>query len=47
MAPKLLGSDARPLAHLPLLAMEEAVDATIRDCVQVGGDLRLRLVPRT
>jgi diaminohydroxyphosphoribosylaminopyrimidine deaminase/5-amino-6-(5-phosphoribosylamino)uracil reductase len=47
IAPRLLGSDARPLAHLPLFAMDEAVDATIRDCVQVGDDLRLRLVPRT
>jgi diaminohydroxyphosphoribosylaminopyrimidine deaminase/5-amino-6-(5-phosphoribosylamino)uracil reductase len=47
IAPKLLGSDARPLAHLPLLAMDEAVAATIRDCVQVGDDLRLRLVPNS
>ena len=47
VAPKLLGSDARPLAHLPLFAMDQAVDTTIRDCVQVGDDLRLRLVPKT
>jgi diaminohydroxyphosphoribosylaminopyrimidine deaminase / 5-amino-6-(5-phosphoribosylamino)uracil reductase len=46
VAPKLLGSDARPLAHLPLFAMTDAVAATIRDCVQVGDDLRLRLVPK-
>jgi diaminohydroxyphosphoribosylaminopyrimidine deaminase/5-amino-6-(5-phosphoribosylamino)uracil reductase len=44
VAPKLLGSDARPLAQLPLFGMEEAVQATIRDCVQIGNDLRLRLV---
>jgi diaminohydroxyphosphoribosylaminopyrimidine deaminase/5-amino-6-(5-phosphoribosylamino)uracil reductase len=47
IAPKLLGSDARPFARLPLFAMTEAVDATIRDCVQVGDDLRLRLVPKS
>lgn len=44
IAPKLLGSDARPLAQLPLPGMADAVQATIRDCVQVGDDLRLRLV---
>lgn len=43
MAPKLLGSDARPLAMLPLHAMSEAVQANIVDCVPVGDDLRIRL----
>ncbi len=43
LAPKLLGSDARPLAKLPLLSMSEAVQAKIVDCVQVGEDLRIRL----
>jgi diaminohydroxyphosphoribosylaminopyrimidine deaminase/5-amino-6-(5-phosphoribosylamino)uracil reductase len=45
MAPKLLGSDARPLAQLPLVAMDQAVGVTIRDVVQIGDDLRLRLLP--
>ncbi len=45
VAPKLLGSDARPMALLPLAAMEQAVHATMRDCVTVGDDLRLRLIP--
>jgi len=47
IAPKLLGSDARPFAHLPLFAMQDAVESTMRDCVQVGDDLRLRLIPKT
>ena len=47
VAPKLLGSDARPLAQLPLIAMNEAVGATIHDFVQVGDDLRLRLLPQS
>jgi diaminohydroxyphosphoribosylaminopyrimidine deaminase/5-amino-6-(5-phosphoribosylamino)uracil reductase len=46
VAPKLLGSDARPMATLPLVAMDEAVHATISDCVSLGDDLRLRLIPR-
>ena len=41
------GSDARPLAQLPLIAMDAAVGATIRDFVQVGDDLRLRLLPQS
>lgn len=45
LAPKLLGSDARPMAQLPLIAMDEAVGGTIRDVVQVGDDIRLRLIP--
>jgi diaminohydroxyphosphoribosylaminopyrimidine deaminase/5-amino-6-(5-phosphoribosylamino)uracil reductase len=46
VAPKLLGSEARAMASLPLLTMDQAVHATIRDCVAVGDDLRLRLIPR-
>jgi diaminohydroxyphosphoribosylaminopyrimidine deaminase/5-amino-6-(5-phosphoribosylamino)uracil reductase len=46
VAPKLLGSDARPMAELPLLVLDQAVAATIRDFTTVGGDLRLRLIPR-
>ncbi len=43
LAPKLLGSDARPLAKLPLLSMREAVQARMLDCIPVGEDLRIRL----
>jgi diaminohydroxyphosphoribosylaminopyrimidine deaminase/5-amino-6-(5-phosphoribosylamino)uracil reductase len=43
LAPKLLGSDARPLAKLPLLSMSESVQAKIADCTLVGEDLRIRL----
>ena len=45
VAPKLLGSDARPLAYLPLERMVEAIEATIVDRVMVGEDARLRLQP--
>ncbi|MEZ5560177.1 MAG: bifunctional diaminohydroxyphosphoribosylaminopyrimidine deaminase/5-amino-6-(5-phosphoribosylamino)uracil reductase RibD [Pseudomonadales bacterium] len=44
-APKLLGSDARPLAQLPLVSMGEAVAATIADVTRVGADVRVRLTP--
>ena len=43
MAPKLLGSDGRPLARLPLATMDQAVQGKIVDCVSVGDDLRIRL----
>jgi len=45
VAPKLLGSDARPLAYLPFQRMIEAIEARIADRAQLGDDLRLRLVP--
>ncbi|MGA1371752.1 MAG: bifunctional diaminohydroxyphosphoribosylaminopyrimidine deaminase/5-amino-6-(5-phosphoribosylamino)uracil reductase RibD [Pseudomonadales bacterium] len=45
MAPKFLGSSARPIALLPIDRLADSVEATIRDCVQVGADLRLTLVP--
>lgn len=45
IAPKLLGSDARPLAHLPFARMLEAIEAKIAHRELVGDDLRLRLVP--
>lgn len=45
VAPKLLGSEARAMAALALFDLDQAVEATIRDCVELGGDLRLRLVP--
>ena len=43
VAPKLLGDNARPLAHLPLVTMDQSVQGTIVDCVPVGDDLRIRL----
>jgi diaminohydroxyphosphoribosylaminopyrimidine deaminase/5-amino-6-(5-phosphoribosylamino)uracil reductase len=43
VAPKLLGSDARPLAHLPIETMSGAVQAKMIDCEPVGDDLRIRL----
>jgi diaminohydroxyphosphoribosylaminopyrimidine deaminase/5-amino-6-(5-phosphoribosylamino)uracil reductase len=44
-AGKLLGSDARPMAQMPIANMADAVGATIHDCERVGEDLRIRLVP--
>lgn len=41
MAPKLLGSDARPLFDLPLLHMAQAVDLHITDIRAVGSDWRI------
>lgn len=45
VAPKLLGSDARPLAQLPFARMLEAIEARIVHRTGIGDDLRLRLVP--
>lgn len=41
LAPKLLGSNARPLALLPLDAMAQALDLCITDIRAVGGDWRI------
>jgi len=41
MAPKLLGSNARPLFQLPLETMDEAVELTLKSVRQIGQDLRL------
>lgn len=46
VAPKLLGSLARPMADLPLATLSESVQATMTDCVNIDGDLRVRLVPQ-
>ncbi|WP_137170529.1 bifunctional diaminohydroxyphosphoribosylaminopyrimidine deaminase/5-amino-6-(5-phosphoribosylamino)uracil reductase RibD [Marinomonas sp. FW-1] len=46
MAPKLLGSSARPLFKLPLDEMDEAVDLTLKSVRQVGQDVRLVYQPR-
>ena len=45
LAPKMLGSDARPLAQLPIARMLDAIEAKIAHRDPVGDDLRLRLVP--
>ena len=45
VAPKLLGSDARPLAYLAFERMADAIEATIVDRAMVGEDVRLRLQP--
>lgn len=41
MAPKLLGSSARPLFQLPLDTMGEAVELELKSVTQIGQDLRL------
>ena len=41
MAPKLLGSSARPLFQLPLETMDEAVELDLKSVSQIGQDLRL------
>jgi len=45
MAPKLMGSLARPLFQLPLESMSESVDLAIQSVRQVGQDLRITFVP--
>ncbi len=46
VAPKLLGSEARPMATLPLVALDEALHTTVTECTMVGDDLRLTLTAR-
>ncbi|HWV14696.1 MAG TPA: bifunctional diaminohydroxyphosphoribosylaminopyrimidine deaminase/5-amino-6-(5-phosphoribosylamino)uracil reductase RibD [Cellvibrio sp.] len=45
MAPKLLGSQARPLFDLPLNTMSSALPLKIRDIRPVGKDWRITVVP--
>ncbi len=45
VAPKLLGSGARPLASLELATMADALTGTIQDVAMLGDDLRLRIRP--
>lgn len=47
LAPKFLGSSARPLAQMPLARMAQGIEATIADVHLVGDDLRVCLRPRT
>ncbi|CAD5108240.1 bifunctional diaminohydroxyphosphoribosylaminopyrimidine deaminase/5-amino-6-(5-phosphoribosylamino)uracil reductase RibD [Zestomonas carbonaria] len=46
VAPKFLGSSARPLLDLPLARMVEAQDLEIRDIRAVGEDWRIIAVPK-
>lgn len=39
-APKLLGSEARPMARLPLESMDEAIELELQDLRQIGTDIR-------
>ncbi len=43
IAPKLLGSAARPMLHLPLTQLKDARGFTLRDSRPIGPDLRLIL----
>jgi diaminohydroxyphosphoribosylaminopyrimidine deaminase/5-amino-6-(5-phosphoribosylamino)uracil reductase len=45
MAPKLLGSNARPLMQLPLASMSEAVDLEMVNLSQIGKDIKLVFKP--
>jgi diaminohydroxyphosphoribosylaminopyrimidine deaminase / 5-amino-6-(5-phosphoribosylamino)uracil reductase len=45
MAPKLLGSNARPLFDLPLNTMASALPLKIRDMRAVGADWRITVTP--
>ncbi|WP_268888260.1 bifunctional diaminohydroxyphosphoribosylaminopyrimidine deaminase/5-amino-6-(5-phosphoribosylamino)uracil reductase RibD [Maribrevibacterium harenarium] len=45
MAPKLLGSEARPLLRLPIENMAEAVNLDLVDVRKIGADLKLVYVP--
>ncbi len=42
MAPKLMGSEAKPLAELPLQRMADCLQLTLQDVTMLGDDLRLR-----
>lgn len=45
VAPKLLGSSARPTLELPLVELRDAIHGSLRECTVVGDDLRLRYEP--
>jgi diaminohydroxyphosphoribosylaminopyrimidine deaminase/5-amino-6-(5-phosphoribosylamino)uracil reductase len=45
MAPKLLGSSARPLAEIGLSKMSQSIDLTLSDVRQVGDDIRMTYIP--
>lgn len=45
MAPKLMGSNARPLLTLPLEAMGESINLNITDLRAIGPDWRITAIP--
>jgi diaminohydroxyphosphoribosylaminopyrimidine deaminase/5-amino-6-(5-phosphoribosylamino)uracil reductase len=45
MAPKLLGSAARPLLELPFERMAQQIPLAVVDLRQLGQDIRLQLKP--
>lgn len=47
VAPKLMGSDARPLFELPLAIMDEALPVRFTDVRTIGRDIRITAVPET
>lgn len=46
MAPKLLGSAARPLLSLPLEHMSEAVELDLQEMTKIGSDIKFVYVPQ-
>ncbi|MCO4784318.1 bifunctional diaminohydroxyphosphoribosylaminopyrimidine deaminase/5-amino-6-(5-phosphoribosylamino)uracil reductase RibD [Marinomonas atlantica] len=46
MAPKLLGSEARPLVSLPLESMSDAVELHLLDMAKIGQDIKLVYQPQ-
>jgi len=47
VAPKLMGSDARPLFELPLQIMDESLPIRFTDVRTIGRDIRITAVPET
>ena len=45
MAPKLMGSTAKPLFDLPIAGMQEAVSLDIQNVTRIGDDWRITAVP--
>lgn len=45
MAPKLLGSNARPLLHLPIERMQDSIELQLNSVRLIGDDLRIDCVP--
>lgn len=47
MAPKLMGSEARPMFDLPLWIMDEALPVRFSDVRMLGRDIRFTAIPET
>lgn len=45
LAPKLLGSTARSLVDVEIDRLQDALQGRVVDCVPIGDDLRVRLIP--